>query len=464
MSEYEKRCPVEGLRRIEIKVPRGDIVLERISGDAITVESDNALTVEQSDGTLQVSAGDQFHHRRPQRMRPPRFASGIEHGDLGTSIGEIVSNAVESIFKAEFHLSGFGAADVRVGVPAVLERPEVVAVTGAGDVALRGVTGVFTLQTSSGDIKVYEASGTIQATTGMGDVEVRQFNGPVSAHTGSGDVILEDCRNGGAVHTGSGDIQVTGISEGWNLHTGAGNIKAHVADEASLEVITGAGDARIRDGSLNRLTVRSGSGDIECTSLLTGPRHQLSTGHGDITLAVAERPGARLQVITRHGEVKSEYPLVMVGKQGPYSAEGARYVGNVGDSAIDVELRTSSGDISIKRRVPAPTGDLERASAWQAGQDGEPRGMHDDVWTGDRPASRVVSEQSGETREPNIPTLHSNPADATDLGSGSEASSGSITAPAGDPRLAVLESLRSGRITVAEAATLLEALSRNAQA
>jgi hypothetical protein len=384
----------------------------------------------------------------------------------------MVSSAVESIFSADVFMSGASTAGLRIGIPAVLERPSVVAYTGAGDISLCSVTCDCALQSSAGEISVRDASGVLEVTTGMGDVGVSRFDGLVTVRTGSGDAELADCNCGGSVSTGSGEMKALGVSGAWSFRSGAGDIKVRVRGEAMLDVVTGAGDVEITSGSLSRLSLQSGSGDIDCSSLLAGPRHQVSTGHGDITVAIAERPGARLQILTRHGDVDSEYPLVMVGKQGRHSADGGRYVGNIGDSAIDVELRTQSGDIKIKRRSPSPEDSAGEGPASRAA--GSPRSdvRQPDFDAEDSAAIRLdaippelASPFSPVTSPSAVEAPDTSPASITDEPSGGNGclqnqSPAQVTG--GNPRLAVLENLQSGKITVSEAARLLEALGRRA--
>jgi DUF4097 and DUF4098 domain-containing protein YvlB len=466
MAEYKERFAIEGVRRIELKISRGDIAIERISGDSLEVESDSPVSIERMGSSIHIGIGNHFQHHR-HHAKPPRF-SGTDPISIGSSINELVSTAVESIFKAEIHLGGLGSADIRVGIPALLERPEIVVSTGAGEISMRGVASDCSLQSSSGEISVKESGGTLQVMTGMGDLEVVRFDGPVTARTGSGDANFEDCGHGAVVHTGSGDIRAVRIGGAWNVRSGAGDIDVRVQDDAALEIVTGAGDISVNQGSLSRLSVQSGSGDIDCTSLLLGPSHQLSTEHGDISVAIADPPGARMQVLTRHGDVDSAYPLVIVGKQGRQSGGGGRYVGNIGDSTIDVELRTASGDITIKRREPAPSARPERTVDWANAQHTPERPFNDSA--SDMSSRTAAGSEAGPVDQP--PPYSSAAASAESFSSSStsidqpgwteqaEPRAGQATGvdQGGNPRLAVLENLQAGKISISEAAKLLDAL------
>jgi hypothetical protein len=500
MGETREQYPAEGLRRLQVRLPRGDVRFERVDGDAVLIEADKAIVVERSDDTLAIRPGKRSEDPRHRRHR---HEFKHEPSTLGVYINEVVSEAVESVFSAGFPFSLEHGADVRVGVPTVLERPLIEAHTGAGGIDVEGLTAEFVLRSDRGDITVRGAGGALQLNTGAGDVEIQAFGGPLRVHTGVGEVELADCANGGTVHTGSGDVEAHGLSGAWDLRSGAGDVEITARDEATLVIGTGSGDVEVEGGALHRLEVQTGSGDVTCRSLLLGPRHRITTGQGDLEVAIANPPGARLMINTTHGDVKSAYPLVRVGKQGPQSLGGARFVGNIGDSTIDVELRTGSGDIEITRL------DLDEAGLRLASQARNAatshRGRDMDQSRADQEQAAWAQEQEQAARDQEqaardmeqarrdagwasgaIPTPTTPPAapappvppvapvpfaptepvfkgeepvqEAKPEAAPPPAGAQPTPAPAGNPRLAVLESLGRGEISVEEAAKLLESL------
>jgi DUF4097 and DUF4098 domain-containing protein YvlB len=466
MGAFSEQFPIDGLRRVELRLHRGDVQIVRTSDAFIQVSADNGLSSDISNGVLTIGpGGEQYHEAR----RGPKVSARLERGDLGASISQIVTDAVDSIFKSDFLLHGLNGASVRLGIPAGLERPEIVVSTGSGDIHARGLTADCSLQSHSGDVEVAEGAGTLQVTTGLGDLKVSDYDGPITGRTGSGDARFDRCGGGGVVHTGSGDVDAKQISGPWKLNSGAGDISVEVRDEAVLEIGTGAGDVRVTRGTLGQLTVQSGSGDVECTSLLSGPRHQLQTGNGDIDVAIANPPGARLQVLTRNGDVDSEYPLVMVGKQGRHSHGGARYVGNIGDSMIDLELRTASGDISIRRRESeVPDENLRQAQpATIYATTTNDRGFSAPRWPASPPpVPPNPPEMPIPPFPPAVPVYAVEVEPATEVADDLPATGEIIDEPpiattGGNPRLAVLENLQAGKISVAEAAALLESIGRS---
>jgi hypothetical protein len=301
-------------------------------------------------------------------------------------------------------------------------------------------------------------------------------------------VELEHCDEGGSGYTGSGDVEGRGLGGTWEMHTGSGDVTVAVAGSASFQITTGSGDIEIRGGIVERLEARTGSGDVECTSVLHGMAHQLITGAGDIHLAIANPPGARLQAITRMGSINSEFPLVMVGKQGPHSGAGSRYVGKVGEGPVEIELRTGSGDIDITRfRGEQPSGsyksDARPAEPVSFQEVPRPFAAVTPSVPPTPPLAPVPAHSPLAPLAPLAPVAADLVADdrradwsgdysgkETDLmentvspEAGAKQPAEPIRPePAENPRLKVLESLQRGEITVQEASALLRSLSVSA--
>ncbi|MGH2343913.1 MAG: DUF4097 family beta strand repeat-containing protein, partial [Chloroflexota bacterium] len=350
MDTTEHRIPAQGIRVLTAHLDQGAIQVSRIEGDEVVVECSAGVVVERSDDRVIIRSGARRPLEEMQGKRrvdterksyddEPRAFDGPDSTNLGALINTVVSQAVGGLFRGDFFL-GSSPGRVRIGVPAVLEMPRLEIQSNRGDLALDGLKGEIVLHSHMGDIQVRDAGGILEARSAKGDIDIHRFGGMVRVHSGAGDVDLVECTEGGSSHTGSGDIEGRDLSGAWEMHTGSGDVSIGVSEAAAFEITTGSGDIELRGGSLERLEARTGAGDVECTSVLHGQRHRLTTGAGDIRLAIANPPGARLEAITRMGHISSEFPLVMVGKQGPQSRGGSRYVGKIGDGTVDIELRS----------------------------------------------------------------------------------------------------------------------------
>ncbi|HVA89621.1 MAG TPA: DUF4097 family beta strand repeat-containing protein [Chloroflexota bacterium] len=495
MSTVQHRAPAGGLRTIHAHLDHGSVRFVRIDGDDVVVEASEGISVERSGDELRIRAGGRrsesgrSRHKMTfdyERGTAEPGGPGVHgEGDLGSLIGTVVTQAMGGLLRGDF-FSGGSHGRVRIGVPALLEMPRIEARSAIGDLSLEGLRGEIVLHSHMGDVSVDAAGGTLEARSGKGDIEIKGFAGSVLAHTGAGDLELEGCTAGGSGNTGAGDIEGRRLGGEWQLRTGSGDVRIEGEESASFQIDTGSGDVGIYGGAVDRLEIRTGSGDLECRSVLRGPRHRFTTGAGDISLALANPPGARVQALTRMGTVRSEFPLVMVGKQGPHSGSGARHVGNIGDSAIDVELKTGYGDIEIVRLEPG-----RPSRPYRPDQASDPMGAGRGFPVPPipsvppmppmpaappippmAPGSNIgwpvvpefddfpVEERVMSLEEPqsllNEETLA--PLEGRELvGAAAPAGAPEIDSP----RLRVLESLQRGEITVQEAAALLRSLSGN---
>ena len=178
----------------------------------------------------------------------------------------------------------------------------------------RGTT--LTVRSLSGDLDATGIRGASRWTTASGDIRLVVETGPVSIETMSGDALL----------TGEGSLAVTGRSV--------------------------SGDLRITAPLLDGLDLASTSGDVRVEGeLRAGARHVIASVSGDVHLAT----GSPVRVDTRTiaGDVRAT---------GPHRTEGGRgrRIVVIGAGSTPVEIRTTSGDISLRAlpggaiRMPPP--------------------------------------------------------------------------------------------------------------
>src|SRR5207248_5453692 len=100
------------------------------------------------------------------------------------------------------------------------------------------------------------------------------------------------------------------------------------------------------------LHLRSGMGTIECAAALEPGTYEMVTDMGAIDLELPATIRARVDAQTRFGQIHSDFPLVRVGRSGPLGFGGVRMVGSIGEGEpeVDIALRSSKGQISLRRR------------------------------------------------------------------------------------------------------------------
>jgi hypothetical protein len=169
------------------------------------------------------------------------------------------------------------------------------------------------------------------------------------------------------------------------------------------------GSIGVQGGAVGSLRMKCGAGNLECATDLGPGEHDLDTGAGNIEVRLPDNAGVRIDAVTRMGAVHSDFDLVKVGRPGPVTIGGGRFVGTIGagEATATLHMKTGAGNIAIRRAL-------------------EP-------WTaGDGPSAASASQGEAET-----------PVAASSVG-------------AERTRLAVLHSLQRGEITVEEAMALLD--------
>ena len=163
---------------------------------------------------------------------------------------------------------------------------------------------VLAVRSLSGDLDATGIRGASRWTTASGDLRLVIETGPVAIESMSGDVVL----------TGEGPLAVTGR--------------------------TVSGDLRLTAPLLDGLDLASTSGDIRVEGeLRAGGKHVIASVSGDVQLET--RSPVRIETRTIAGDVQST---------GPHRTEGGRGRRTVvlGTGSVPVEIRTTSGDISVR--------------------------------------------------------------------------------------------------------------------
>lgn len=170
---------------------------------------------------------------------------------------------------------------------------------GSGDVTLTGVSTVQ-LRVGSGSIRVSRASGTVEAQTGSGEIRVSDTDGEVRLTAGSGDIRVTDVRGQARLKTGSGDISVTGVHAAVRLETGSGSIEGDRLN-GGVTVNTGSGDVDLTLDRANTVWAKTSSGSIDLIVPRGAYRLNVHTGSGATNLGVADDPDAPHQLELRTG-------------------------------------------------------------------------------------------------------------------------------------------------------------------
>lgn len=199
----------------------------------------------------------------------------------------------------------------------------------SAEVTVRGQAGRLDIRSASGDVVADSTGAAARLQTASGSIRIHSAGGELSAKSASGGVEV------GAV-TGTADIQST---------SGTILVREPAAD---VNARTVSGDVRILDATRGRTDVTSVSGDVE----------------------IGVHPGslAAVNLTTISGQTLSDLQVSdkidgLAGPDAPDAPDGppetdasgmpAPDESGAGDLTLDIRVRTTSGDIRLRRAVLA---------------------------------------------------------------------------------------------------------------
>lgn len=157
------------------------------------------------------------------------------------------------------------------------------------------------------------------------DIDVAGTNGGVELETASGDVKLEDVTGSITIRTVSGDIIGDRLNGPLQVHTTSGDVSVTESHHSGFDLYSVSGDFSID------------------TSAPRDARYAVNTTSGDLHLYVPGETGLSVKLNTSSGSVHSHLPVEII------QANKRHWEGNVNGGGAILEMRSSSGDLEIRR-------------------------------------------------------------------------------------------------------------------
>jgi DUF4097 and DUF4098 domain-containing protein YvlB len=170
------------------------------------------------------------------------------------------------------------------------------------------------------------------------DVRISGRAGRVEVRTASGDVQVDDVDAGALVQSASGDLQIGAVGGDLDAKTASGDVNAGPVGAAAT-VVTTSGDIRLA-GAAGAIVCRSVSGDIRLADVASG-RVEATSVSGDVEIGVHAGSGATVALSTLSGDTSTDFDVTDV----PTADDSA--------PVLDIRVKTTSGDIRLRRAVPA---------------------------------------------------------------------------------------------------------------
>ncbi len=313
-AQVPSRCSVH------LATMGGAITVADLSGSVDALTQGGSIDVGQlTDGSFDlVTAGGSIGCRGARNGQ----------GRARTSGGEI--NVGEVSGDLELSTQGGGITVGRVG--GALE-----AHTAGGSIEIAAGGTRVLAATAGGSITVGSSAGPVEVSTAGGSIRIGPVAGAVKASTAGGEVAIGEADGAVEAETAGGGIRIAGSGGPVKAHTTGGAIRIAKA-RGSIEAVTTGGSIEAE------LALADPAADTHCN---------LETLGGDLTLSLPATLAATVDAeVTVDGwwsrscTVHTDFPLAVKG-------EGSRRItaeGTLNGGGDLVKLRTTNGDINIRRR------------------------------------------------------------------------------------------------------------------
>jgi len=201
------------------------------------------------------------------------------------------------------------------------------------------------LESVSGTIKIGDHLNRVYAKTVSGKIKLENIRGNVEVKTTSGDVVIGNVQGDLAWSSTSGDLDLANLVGDLDLHTTSGEVSAQEIN-GDIKASSVSGDLVILDsqGGLSYLHTVSGKIRAELKVIDKDVSSMsLSTVSGGITLYLPEDASFDLDISTVSGEIDSGFRVLID------SVSERKLQGKVGTGGLVIELKTVSGDISLRK-------------------------------------------------------------------------------------------------------------------
>ncbi len=325
-EESQLTVDARGLAGLEVHNPRG-LVEVRPSGD----------------GRIHVTAlklSTASERARAERFSQlTRVETSTERGRFVVRVRYPQNQAIRVNFwrflKGEFDFPG---VEVRL---AILVPPDLSTEleSASGELRTFDLAGRQALQSASGDIEVRAPAGPITISTTSGNV-VGSRIARTRVRSVSGDVSLDGVRGPLDVQTTSGDVQVRDVSDTLALGSVSGEIRVDRAPRG-IDAGTTSGDIEVEGQAAGVVRLRSTSGEVRLGVERGLSRADVGTVSGDIQLFLADDLGCRLTLRSGSGTLDCSVPM-QIGTVSRHETSGV-----VRGGGPPVVLHSASGDIAV---------------------------------------------------------------------------------------------------------------------
>ena len=177
--------------------------------------------------------------------------------------------------------------------------------TSGGDIHLKDLTGIQSVNTSGGDVRAYSIVGDLDIHTSGGDIYIKNCKSKNVLKTSGGNIDVRDFSEDLTCSTSGGDITLFGKDSKIDAHTSGGNIRVNYSGEnKGMDLSSSGGDITIKvpDNFNASVNLKSSGGDIDnnikSTNVTEVSDHKL--------IADLNNGGNLIRAITSGGNIRIE--------------------------------------------------------------------------------------------------------------------------------------------------------------
>jgi DUF4097 and DUF4098 domain-containing protein YvlB len=210
-------------------------------------------------------------------------------------------------------------------------------------VTLDQVTGNANVTTRKGSLHASNVTGNVTADGRLDDLTLDTISGTVFVTADIfGDTRLSKLQKGAAIRTSRTDLQFVKLDG--ELTMDSGDLQGGLLGPLSLS--TKAKDVNLRNFK-GDVRINDDHGDISLESNVAAAlgNLELTTHHGDVHLRLPTKANFQYQVVTRHGDITSEFESL----RSQSHTGAANATGSVGKGGVKINITSDTGDIEISK-------------------------------------------------------------------------------------------------------------------
>jgi DUF4097 and DUF4098 domain-containing protein YvlB len=206
------------------------------------------------------------------------------------------------------------------------------------------------LTTSGGNVTVDDLTGNVQSKVSGGNLFLENIQGLVSCEVSGGSIHLLASSGSAKLRTSGGNINIGEAGSDVEARTSGGSINIRRAGSRVVAMVSGGG---VNVGSALGGIMAKASGGTVTVYIRDQPQADcsLSASGGSVNVYLAENTAFDVDAQTAGGRFESEFPVTVEGDRRSSSAKGS-----INGGGATLTLRTSGGNISLKKLAPLEFG------------------------------------------------------------------------------------------------------------